>query len=380
MKFVVSNTDLLSHLQALSKAIPSKPQFPIMTYFLFDLKGTTLELRVSGGDTIMSCQLELETVSQEGAMAVPGKFILDMLSTFAGSEQPLTFDMDETTSSIVIYSENGQYTFVGSSSMEFPTLPPINESMLTTFDLDSSVINNGFSATLFATGEDEYRPVMSGVLVEFSGQAVTFVSSDAHKLVRYRYQMPEGEQVPETGSFIVHKKPAALLKGLLAKGDGKVNVSFDDKHVIFHINEYTLISALIPGRFPNYNSVIPQYNPNVVTIDRTTFLRALSRIQVFASQSILLVTIKLSGNQMTLQSQDTDTATAGKEMLRCQYEGQEMTIGFKAQYLIEILSNLASSEIQLQLSDPARPGLLVPVGSTEDQAEDVLMLLMPMMH
>ncbi|MBQ5996500.1 MAG: DNA polymerase III subunit beta [Bacteroidales bacterium] len=378
MKFVVSNSDLLVHMQAISKVIVSKPQNPIQSHILLTLQGNRLTMRATGPDTSASAVLELSSASQEGSVAVPAKFILDMLSTFSGSEQPLTFDVDEESRNITVYSENGQYTFAGQDGQIFPTDPELREDLLVSFEMDAGIFISAFASTLFATGEDEYRPVMSGILMEFDGQTITFVSSDAHKLVRYRYHLPENESVPGSGSFIIHKRPAGLLKNMLTRTSSKVQVSFDDKNAMFRFDEYTLICRLIAGRFPNYNSVIPQYNPNVVTVNRQAFLTSLSRAQVFAAQSTLLVTLSLSGNQITLGSQDTDMATRSKENLKCQYEGQDMEIGFKSEYLIGILSSLTSTEVQMQLSDPSRPGLIVPVGTAEDQAEDVLMLLMPM--
>ena len=378
MKFVVSNSDLLAHMQAISKVIVSKPQNPIQSHILLTLQGNRLTMRATGPDTTVSAVLELSSASQDGSAAVPAKFILDMLSTFSGSEQPLTFDIDEETHGITVYSENGQYAFTGQDSQLFPTDPEFREDQLVSFEMNAGIFISAFASTIFATGEDEYRPVMSVILMEFDGQTVTFVSSDAHKLVRYRYHLPETESVPGSGSFIIHKKPAGLLKNLLTRTSSKVQVKFDDKNAMFSFDEYTLICRLIAGRFPNYNSVIPQHNPNVVTIDRQLFLNSLTRAQVFATQSTLLVTLSLSGNQITLVSQDTDTATRSKESLKCQYEGQDMEIGFKSEYLIGILASLTSTEVQMQLSDPTRPGLIVPVGASEDQAEDVLMLLMPM--
>ena len=373
MKFVVSNTDLLNHLQTLSKVISAKSQLPILNDFLFTVQDQTLGIRAADMETSMTTTVNLTSVESDGSVAIPAKFLLDLLSTTAVSDQPLTFDINDETFNIVIYSENGQYSFAGHNSVEFPKAVECGDD-LESFDIQPDAFLNAFSRTLFATGEDEYRPVMSGILVEL-GECITFVSSDAHRLVRYRYN-PEPGDAPMQGSFIIHKKPAGLLKNILAKAEQPVHVSFNSKNAFFQVDDYTVSCRLIEGKFPNYNSVIPQNNPNIVTIDRLALINSLTRVQVFSSRSISLVTLDISENQMIIQAQDTDYAASGKEVMKCQYEGDDLIIGFKSTFLIDILSNLTSAEVQIQLSDNARPCIIVPAG--EENPEDVLMLLMPM--
>lgn len=372
MKFIVSSAELLNHLQAISKVINNKNTLPILDNFLFRLEGNTLEITASDLETTLITRMNLDSASEEGAIAVPAKFLTEYLSKF--SEQPLTFSIDNNTFSIHIHSETGESNIMGYDSEDFPQLPKLKQDMVSPLRLPSEVVLQGVSKTIFAAGEDELRPVMNGIFVEMNTDNLTFVASDSHKLVRYRRNDVKADKA---GSFILPKKPASLLRNVLAKEQGDVEISFDDKNALFQLSEYTMVCRLVEGMYPAYNSVIPTNNPNKMIIDRVEFLGSLRRVAMFTNQATNLVKLELKGNQFTICAQDIDFSIAGHETLKCQYDGDNMNIGFKANFLSEILANLSSTDISLEMSDPSRASLVIPIQS-EIEGEDILMLIMPM--
>jgi len=372
MKFVVSSTELLSHLQAISKVINSKNTLPILDNFLFKLEGNKLEITASDLETTMVTRITLENVSEEGAIAIPAKFLIEYLSKF--SEQPLTFDISTESFAIRINSETGDANIMGYDWEDFPQLPTLKQDMLSPLRVPADMVMQGVGKTIFATGEDELRPVMNGILMELTTDNITFVASDSHKLVRYRRSDAKAEQ---NGLFILPKKPAGLLRTVLAKEQDDVEISFDDKNAMFQLSEYTMVCRLVEGKYPAYNSVIPIDNPNKLIIDRVEFLGSLRRVAMFTNQASNLVKIELRGNQITIFAQDIDFSIAGQETLKCQYDGDQMNIGFKANFLAELLANLSSTDISLEMSDSQRASLVLPV-QNEIEGEDVLMLIMPM--
>lgn len=373
MKFVVSSTELLSHLQSIGRVISSKNTLPILDNFLFNLAGNELEITASDLETTLITRIHLENASDKGSIAIPARLLNETLKEFP--EQPLTFEINTDTLSVVINSENGQFTVMGQNGEEFPQIAKLKNDQKISLDLDAGLLLSGISKTIFATADDELRPVMNGIFMEISDDSLTFVASDAHKLVRYKRTDGKGES---SSSIILPKKPASLLKNILPKEDNVVKVEFDDKNASFKLTEYTMVCRLVEGNYPSYNSVIPTDNPNKLTIDRMEFYNSLKRVSVFSNQASNLVKLQIKGNQMTVSAQDIDFSISAYERLNCQYDGDDMEIGFKSTFLIEILSNLATSDIVLELSDPTRAGLILPSGS-ENENEDVLMLLMPMM-
>ncbi len=373
MKFVVSSTDLLDHLQAVSRVISSKNTLPILDNFLFRLDGNELEITASDLESTLITKMTLENASDSGSIAVPARILTDTLKEFP--EQPLTFEIDNEKLSLVINSENGKFTVVGQNAADFPQMPSIKQDQKATIEVPAEVLYSGINKTLFATADDELRPVMNGVYVELATDNLTFVASDAHKLVRYKRTDAKADT---DSSFILPKKPASLLKNVLPKEENPVTIEFDDKNAFFSMTEYKLICRLVEGNYPSYNSVIPTDNPNKLSIDRVEFYNTLKRVSVYSNQASNLVKLALTGNQITVSAQDIDFSISAYERLNCQYEGEDMEIGFKSTFLIEILSNLSSTDVIVELSDPTRAGIMLPAVS-ENEAEDVLMLLMPMM-
>jgi DNA polymerase-3 subunit beta len=373
MKFVVSSTDLLDHLQAVGRVISSKNTLPILDNFLFRLDGNELEITASDLESTLITKMTLENASDSGSIAVPARILTDTLKEFP--EQPLTFEIDNEKLSLVINSENGKFTVVGQNAADFPQMPSIKQDQKATIEVPAEVLYSGINKTLFASADDELRPVMNGVYVELATDNLTFVASDAHKLVRYKRTDAKADT---DSSFILPKKPASLLKNVLPKEENPVTIEFDDKNAFFSMTEYKLVCRLVEGNYPSYNSVIPTDNPNKLSIDRVEFYNTLKRVSVYSNQASNLVKLALTGNQITVSAQDIDFSISAYERLNCQYEGEDMEIGFKSTFLIEILSNLSSTDVIVELSDPTRAGIMLPAVS-ENEDEDVLMLLMPMM-
>ena len=373
MKFVISSTELLSHLLSISRVISSKNTLPILDNFLFALQGNDLEITASDLESTLITKIHLENAAKSGKVAIPARLLTDTLKEF--SDQPLTFEVNTSTNNVVINSENGQFTIMGQKGDEFPQMPRIKEEQKVSLDIDSEILLSGLSKTLFATADDELRPVMNGIFIELTPYDISFVASDAHKLVRYKRTDGKAEG---TSAFILPKKPASLLKAILAKQESPVKLEFDSKNASFQLTDYMIVCRLVEGNYPAYNSVIPVENPNKLQIDKVELYNALKRVSVFSNQASNLIKLQLKGNQVVVSAQDIDFSISAYERLNCQYEGDEMEIGFKSTFLIEILSNLTTQEIILELSDPTRAGLILPASSANPN-EDVLMLLMPMM-
>ena len=373
MKFVVSSTELLSHLAAISKVISSKSTMPILDNFLFQLADNKLTVTASDLESTLITSLEIDNTEGEGTIAVPAKLITDTLKEFP--EQPLTFQINQETYGIEIFSENGKFSIVGQNGEDFPEIPVIDEEISASVNVNHKVLLKGIEKTLFATADDELRPVMNGIYIELNSKFMSFVASDAHKLVRYR-RIDAASDVES--SFILPKKPAGLLKGLLLKEEFDIKMEFDNKNAHFTLSNYKLICRLVEGNYPSYNSVIPANNPNKMVIDRLTFYNTVRRVSVFSNQASNLIRLSLNENQLVVSAQDIDFSISAVERLNCEYEGDEMEIGFKSTFLFEILSNLSSNEIMPEMSDPSRAGLVL-LATTDDEDENMLMLLMPMM-
>jgi DNA polymerase-3 subunit beta len=373
MKFVISSTALLGHLQTISRVINPKNTLPILDNFLFSLEDNQLEITASDLESTLITKITLENTTDTGSIAIPARLLTETLKEFP--EQPLTFEIDLNTLGIVINSENGKFSIVGQKGSDFPQLPVIKDDKKSGYKVQPEVLLSGINKTLFATADDELRPVMNGILVELTTENITYVASDAHKLVRYKRTDGKADK---DSTFILPRKPASLLKNILPREENEVVVEFDEKNAFFILSDYKMMCRLVEGNYPSYNSVIPTENPNKLTIDRIGFLNTLKRVSVFSNQASNLVKLQLTGNQLTISAQDIDFSISAYERLNCQYEGEDMEIGFKSTFLIEILANLSTQDIVMELSDPTRAGLILP-SSRETEEEDILMLLMPMM-
>ena len=370
MKFIVSSTGLFSRLQAISRVINSKNSLPILDCFLLELTDGTLSITASDSETTLSTFIEANEYDTDGRFAVNSKTILEALKEIP--EQPLTFEVSESMEIVVKY-QNGKYSLMGQNADEYPQSANLGSNAVHV-SLGVEVLMNGINRSLFATADDELRPVMNGIYFDITTEDITFVASDGHKLVRNKTYKARGN---EKAAFILPKKPATLLKNLLPKETGDVQIDFDDRNAMFTLENYSMTCRLIEGRYPNYNSVIPQNNPHRATIDRAVFVSGLKRVSVFSSAASSLIKLRLDMNTIQISGQDIDFSTSAEETLMCQYEGNQMSIGFKSTFLIDILNNISSQEVVMELADPSRAGVIVPVEQNED--EDLLMLLMPMM-
>lgn len=371
MKFVVSSSSLSSHLQVVGRVIASKNAIPILDCFLFELSENQLTITAADSETRMTTSIEVRETDGSGVFAIPSKNLLDSLKELP--DQPITFDINDETLELFIYYENGKYNFIAEHGDEYPQAKPLSDSAAQ-ITIPAEQLLTGISRTLFATAEDDLRPVMNGIYFDISDSNITFVASDGHKLVRFKNFSAKGN---EQTSFILPKKPANLLRTVLPKESGAVTIGFDDNNAYTRLGKIEIISRLIEGRYPNYNGVIPAGNPYKVVVDRLLFTNALKRVTVFANPTSSLIKLSISPNTIVISTQDIDYSTSAEEKIACVYDGEPLSIGFKGVYLIEILNNVPSSEVVLELGDPSRAGLMFPVENEED--EDLLMLLMPMM-
>lgn len=370
MKFIVSSTVLLKNLQLISGVINPSNTLPILDDFLFELDEKTLKITASDLETTMTVSIDLEKAEDPGVVTIPAKILLDTLKTFA--EQPLTISIDNDSVAIEISAGDGKFKLSGHKSDEFPSTPVIEDA--TTVTLKGEVLKSAFNKTLFATGNDELRPVMSGVFCELAPEDLTFVATDAHKLVRYKRKDASAGSV---ASFILPKKPLNQLKNVLPE-DSDVVIEYDQTNAFFSYDNVNMICRLIDGKYPNYEAVIPKDNPNVLTIERGPLINSIRRVALYANQSTNQVRLKISGKELTLSAEDIDYANEAKERLTCSYEGEDMEIGFNSKFLTDMLVNLDSNEVRLEMSAPNRAGILIPIDGNEDKV-DLLMLVMPVM-
>lgn len=371
MNFIVSSSQLTSHLQAISRVINSKNTITVLECFLFEFEGNTLKLTASDNDNTLNTSFEVTECSEDFRFAISSKILLDSLKEI--SEQPVRFEIDKETLEITIYYQNGKYSMVGVNADEYPSAPAMGENSVR-LSMPADVLASGISASLFAAADDEIRPVMCGIYFDLTPESVTMVASDGHKLSRCRDFSVKGS---EKSAFILPKKPANLLKNLLAKESGnETMIEFDDRFAVFALENYKLVCRLIEGRYPNYNSVIPQNNPRKITADRAAMLGALRRVALFSSQ-VSLVKLHLQEGSMVISAQNNDFSTFAEESLVCSYEGAPMNIGFSASFLIDILNNIPGTDVVIELADPSRAGVMFPAEQQENQ--ELLMLLMPMM-
>ena len=371
MKFIVSSAALYSHLQAVSRVINSKNALPILDCFLFNLEDDVLSITVSDSETTMDTSIKVIESESDGKVAITARTLQDALKEIP--EQPLTFSVDPSTLEVTVTYQNGQYSLMGQDANEYPQAASLSEDAVK-LDMEVDSLLTGINRTVFATADDELRPVMNGVYFDITPESLIMVASDGHKLVRCQILDSKGN---DRAAFILPKKPANLLKSILPKEQGDVSISFDERNAIFSLGNYRMICRLIEGRYPNYNAVIPKDNPYKVTVDRMLLIGALRRVSIFSSQASSLVKLKLVENNINISAQDIDFSTSAEESLACQYGGTEMSIGFKSTFLIDILSNISSDEVVVELADPSRAGVIIPVEQEEN--EELLTLLMPMM-
>jgi len=369
MKFIVSSSYLLKQLQILGGVINNNNTLPILDNFLFELKQTTLVVSASDLETTMSSTLEVESESN-GSVAIPARLLLDTLKTFP--EQPLTFIIEDNNT-VEISSNHGKYALAYANGEEFPKAVSLENPSKTLFSGD--VIATAISKTIFAAGNDDLRPVMSGVFFQFSTESLTFVATDAHKLVKYQRT---DITASENAEFIMPKKPLNLLKGILAGNDTEVTMEYNESNARFTFDNIDLICRLIDGKYPNYEAVIPKENPNQLTITRNQFLNSVKRVSIFSNKTTHQIRLKIAGAELNISAEDIDYSNKAEERLTCDYQGDDLQIGFNSRFLTEMLNNLTSDDVSLEMSLPNRAGILTPIDGL-DEGEQITMLVMPVM-
>ena len=370
MKFLINSQALLRQLTQLSGVLNSSNTLPILDNFLFEIKGGELTISASDLETTMSTSMPVEA-KDDLLVAIPAKMLLDSLKQFP--EQPLNFTVDTKTFGIEIASDFGKYKVSGLNGEEFPKAPELEASAK--FELDGAILSRAISKTVVAAGNDDLRPVMSGIFFELYEDNVRFVATDAHRLVRYTRTDVSGGG---SGSFIVPKKPLNLLKSMGSYADSLVTIEYNDSNAHFTFDNVSLMCRLIEGKYPNYEAVIPKENPNKLTVGRQDLLNSIKRVSIFANKATNQVRLKISGSELHISAEDLDFANAANERLTCSYAGEDMEIGFNSRFIIDMLGNISSDNIIIEMSAPNRAGIILPE-EQEDNGEDMLMLVMPVM-
>jgi DNA polymerase-3 subunit beta len=372
MKFTVSSMKLFNHLSGVSRVINSKNTLPILDCFLFSLKEGTLKVTASDSETTLVTSIEVDSSDEMGIACIGAKTLLDSLKEIP--EQPITFDINLSTYEVLVTYQNGKFNLTGQSAEEYPTSPELSEET-THLSINAEILSDSITRSLFAVEDDELHPIMNGLYFDINEESVTIVASDGHKLVRNHLNNVHGESI---SSFILPKKPGNLLKGLLAKEDGEdIKIDFDTRNIVITTSNSRMVCRQIEGRYPNYNAVIPTNNPHKLIVDRQSFLGALRRVSIFSLMSSCLIKLRIEENNMEISAQDINFNLSASETLDCQYNDTPISIGFKSTFLIDIVNNMPSESISIELADPSRAGVFIPEDQNEDS--DLLMLLMPMM-
>ncbi len=378
MKFIVNSQQLLKQLQSLSGVLTSNNTMPIIGCFHFHLEEKKLTVKTTDLNTTLIASIEVETSRMEQAeeVAIPSKMLLDILKTF--DDVPLTFDVDQSNYSIAIASGQGEYKLAGMDAATYPSMP-VAESTNTVV-LGSTALVEAINKTVFATSNDEMHQQMSGIFCEMTPDGITFVATDAHKLVRYRRRDVHSD---ESTNFILPKKPIIIVKNILAarKDDTEVSVAYNNTNLFITFDNFYIVCRLVDGRYPNYEAAIPKNNPNKLILDRQSFLNTLRRVSIFASEATRQVRLSINADKIEISAEDIEFSNNAHETIPCNYEGDPMDIGFNAKFLTEMLTNLDSEQVLIELSHPSRAGIIFPYYNEEkeDKTDDILMLVMPVM-
>ena len=369
MKLVISSSELLKGIMTVAKAIPTKSALPILENFLFDLKGNTLEITASDSELTMKTSIEVENAEEEGQIAIPAKHLMDLLKELP--DQPLSIKTISETSFEFSWA-NGASTLPYFPAGDYPPFTGMEENAVT-LEFPAQSMVEGIASTIYATADDEIRPTMNGICFDIDLDSTTLVASDAHKLICYT---TKDVKASEKASFILHKKPAAILRSIIGKNTETVDIAFDSKNAVFKFDNTIVVCRLIVGKYPRYRDVIPQNNTNVMKIDRLQLLNTVRRVSVCANKGSNHIKFNLSAGSLEITAQDLGFSLAAYEKVPCEYEGDELSIGFKSTFMIEILSNIDCNEIVLKFADGTRPAVIIP-SEEEEESEKICGILMP---
>jgi len=369
MKFIVSSSYLLKQLSAINGVITTNPVVPILENFLFEINDGTLTITASDLQTSMITEIEVEA-KEDGSIAIPAKILLETLRNLP--EQPVTFSIDADTYSIEINSDNGRYKLSGENATDFPKIPTVSDGYAV--NMSSGVLAQAINSTIYATSNDELRPAMTGVYIKLDETNTTFVATDSHRLIRYRRVDIAADMAH---SMIIPRKALTLLKATLPSENTNVNLEFNASNAFFSFNNIKMICRLIDERFPDYDNVIPSDNENSMVINKSALLSSMKRIAIYANKTTHQVRLKITGSELMISAEDLDFSNEANERLSCEHDGEDIEIGFNAKFLIEMLNNVDAEEITLKLNAPNRAGIILP--SEQDENEDILLLVMPVM-
>ena len=372
MKLIISSSELLRGVMAVAKAIPAKSPLPILENFLFDLKGTTLEITASDSELTLRTQIEVESTTEEGRIAVPAKHVMDLLKELP--DQPLTISTTSDSSFLCSWAD-GESTLPYFPAEDYPEITGADESTAVTLKFPAQSLVEGISSTIYATADDEIRPAMNGIFFDIDINSTTLVASDSHKLICYT---TADVTASEKASFILHKKPAAILKSTIGKDVETVDIAFDAKTAEFRFGCTTVICRLVIGKYPKYRDVIPQNNSNILRINRVQLLNTVRRVSVCSNKASNHIKFDLKSGSLMVSAQDLGFSIAAHETMQCQYDGEDLTIGFKAPFIIEILSNMTCGELVIKFLDSKRAALVVPA-EEEAESEKICGIIMPIM-
>ena len=371
MKLIISSSELLKGVMAVSKAIPAKSPLPILENFLFDLRGNTLEITASDSELTLKTTIQVENSSEEGKIAIPAKHMMDLLKELP--DQPLTINTTSDSSFVCSWA-SGESTLPYFPAEDYPAITGTDETAMT-IEFPAASLVDGISSTIYATADDEIRPAMNGILFDIDTASTTLVASDSHKLICYT---TADVKAPEKASFILHKKPAAILKNIIGKEVENVEISFDSKNAVFKFGQTTVICRLVVGKYPKYRDVIPQNNSNILRINRTQLLNTVRRVSVCSNKASNHIKFDLKSGSLMISAQDLGFSIAAHETIECQYDGEPLAIGFKSPFIIEILSNMGCGELVMKFLDSKRAALVVPA-ETEEESEKICGIIMPIM-
>ena len=370
MKFIVSSSILLKNLQILNGVINTSNTLPILDNFLFDISKDKLNITASDLETRISTVIDIQSESV-GSLALPSKMLLEILKSFP--DQPLTMSISDNNI-LEINANNGKYSIGFFPGEDYPSISQLKDPNSTT--INSEVLLESINRTLFATGNDDLRPVMSGVFFQLTSSNFTFVATDAHKLVKYSRNDLKSENTTE---FIMPKKPLQILKGILQNIKDDINIDYNENNVQFSFDTTKINCRLVEGKYPNYEAVIPKENPNVMNINRDIFLNSVKRVSIFSNKTTHQVRLKIAGSELNIFAEDVDFNNKADERLSCDYKGEDLQIGFNSRFLIEMLSNISSEEISFSFSSPNKAGIIQPLLDKESNEEETIMLIMPVM-
>ena len=371
MKLIISSSELLRGVMAVAKAIPAKSPLPILENFLFDLRGNVLEITASDSELTLKTQVEVESTAEEGRIAVPAKHMMDLLKELP--DQPLTIST-ASDSSFACSWASGESTLPYFPAEDYPEITGTDDTAVT-LQFPAQSLVDGISSTIYATADDEIRPAMNGILFDIDLTSTTLVASDSHKLICYT---TTDVKASEKASFILHKKPAAILKAIIGKDAEIVDIAFDSKNAVFKFGQTMVICRLVVGKYPKYRDVIPQNNSNILRINRVQLLNTVRRVSVCSNKASNHIKFDLKSGSLMISAQDLGFSIAAHETMQCQYDGEDLTIGFKSPFIIEILSNMTCGELVMKFLDSKRAALVVPA-ETEEESEKICGIIMPIM-